>query len=68
MQKDPISVHVDTPIDEVVQAIEKYDLVAIPVVDSIGRLVDKSPSTTSWMKSVSSRNVTISWHPVFRRT
>ena len=35
MQKDPISVHVDTPIDEVVQAIEKYDLVAIPVVDSI---------------------------------
>lgn len=27
------------PIDEVVQAIEKYDLVAIPVVDSIGRLV-----------------------------
>ena len=39
MQKDPISVHVDTPIDEVVQAIEKYDLVAIPVVDSIGRLV-----------------------------
>ncbi len=36
MQKDPISVHVDTPIDEVVQAIEKYDLVAIPVIDSIG--------------------------------
>ena len=29
----------DTPIDEVVQAIEKYDLVAIPVIDSIGRLV-----------------------------
>ncbi len=39
MQKDPISVHVDTPIDEVVQTIEKYDLVAIPVLDSIGRLV-----------------------------
>jgi magnesium transporter len=39
MQKDPISVHVDTPIDEVVQVIEKYDLVAIPVLDSIGRLV-----------------------------
>ncbi len=39
MQKDPISVHVDTPIDEVVQMIEKYDLVAVPVVDSIGRLV-----------------------------
>lgn len=39
MQHDPVSVRVDTPLDEVVQAIEKYDLVAIPVVDSIGRLV-----------------------------
>ena len=39
MRKDPISVHVDTPIDEVVQIIEKYDLVAAPVIDSIGRLV-----------------------------
>ena len=26
MRKDPISVHVDTPIDEVVQIIEKYDV------------------------------------------
>ena len=41
MKKDPISVHVDTPIEEVVQAIEKYDLVAVPVVDSIGRLVGR---------------------------
>ena len=41
MRKDPISVHVDTPIDEVVQTIEKYDLVAVPVVDSIGRLVGR---------------------------
>ena len=39
MRREPISVHVDTPIDEVAQAIEKYDLVALPVVDSIGRLV-----------------------------
>ena len=39
MKKDPISVHVDTPTDEVVQLIEKYNLVAVPVVDSIGRLV-----------------------------
>ncbi|MBQ8674442.1 MAG: magnesium transporter [Bacteroides sp.] len=39
MEKDPISVHVDTPIEEVAQTIEKYDLVAVPVVDSIGRLV-----------------------------
>ena len=41
MKKDPISVKVDTPIDEVAQLIEKYDLVAIPVVDSIGRLVGR---------------------------
>ena len=41
MRKAPISVHVDPPIDEVVQTIEKYDLVAVPVVDSIGRLVGR---------------------------
>jgi len=41
MKKDPISVHVNTSIEEVVQAIEKYDLVAIPVIDSIGRLVGR---------------------------
>ncbi|KAA6311179.1 Magnesium transporter MgtE [termite gut metagenome] len=39
MKKDPFSVRVDSSIDDVVQTIEKYDLVAIPVVDSIGRLV-----------------------------
>ena len=39
MEKEPISVRVDTEIDEVVQMFEKYDLVAIPVIDSIGRLV-----------------------------
>ncbi len=41
MKKDPISVHVDTSVEEVVQTIEKYDLVAVPVVDSIGRLVGR---------------------------
>ncbi len=41
MKKDPIAVHVDTPIEDVVQVIEKYDLVAIPVIDSIGRLVGR---------------------------
>ncbi len=41
MKKDPVSVRVDSSIDEVVQVIEKYDLVAIPVVDSIGRLVGR---------------------------
>ena len=39
MEKDPISVRTDTPIEEVALDFEKYDLVAMPVVDSIGRLV-----------------------------
>lgn len=39
MESDPISVRVDTPIEDVVQDFEKYDIAAIPVVDSIGRLV-----------------------------
>ncbi len=39
MQADPVSVHADTPIADVAIDFEKYDLVAMPVVDSIGRLV-----------------------------
>lgn len=38
MTKEPISVKVDTPVDDVITIIEKYNLVALPVVDSIGRL------------------------------
>jgi magnesium transporter len=41
MKREPISLHVDTPIDEVAQAFEKYNLVAMPVIDSIGRLVGR---------------------------
>ena len=41
MKKDPVSVKTDTPVEEVAQAFEKYDLVAMPVVDSIGRLVGR---------------------------
>lgn len=41
MSKDPISVKVDESIETVTQIIDKYDLVAIPVVDSIGRLVGR---------------------------
>ncbi|MDE6716512.1 MAG: CBS domain-containing protein, partial [Muribaculaceae bacterium] len=41
MQEDPISVKTDTPIDDVALDFEKYDLVAMPVVDSIGRLVGR---------------------------
>ncbi len=39
MEKDPVMVRTETPIDEVAIDFEKYDLVAMPVVDSIGRLV-----------------------------
>ena len=38
MKKDPISVRDSDSIEEVTETIEKYDLVALPVVDSIGRL------------------------------
>lgn len=39
MEKDPVHVRTDTPIEEVALDFEKYDLVAMPVTDSIGRLV-----------------------------
>jgi magnesium transporter len=39
METDPVSVKTDTPVDELTLDFEKYDLVAMPVVDSIGRLV-----------------------------
>ncbi len=38
---DIISVCTDAPQEEVAQILEKYDLVAIPVVDSIGRLMGR---------------------------
>lgn len=41
MEADPVSVKVDTPIDDVALDFEKYDLVTIPVVDSIGRLLGR---------------------------
>lgn len=41
MEEDPASVKADTPIDEVALDFEKYNLVAMPVVDSIGRLVGR---------------------------
>ncbi len=41
MEPDPVSVKVDTPVDEVALDFEKYDLVAMPVVDSIGRLLGR---------------------------
>ncbi|MDE7426692.1 MAG: magnesium transporter [Muribaculaceae bacterium] len=41
MEEDPVSVKADMPIDEVALDFEKYDLVAMPVVDSIGRLLGR---------------------------
>ena len=42
MRKDPISVHVDTSVDDVVQIIEKYDLVAVPVIDVMDEVREQS--------------------------
>ena len=41
METDPVSVKADMPIEEVAIDFEKYDLVAMPVVDSIGRLLGR---------------------------
>lgn len=41
MKNDPIAVRDSDSIEEVTQTIEKYDLVAVPVIDSIGRLVGR---------------------------
>ncbi len=38
---DIISVRTDTPSEEVVNIMDKYDLVVLPVVDSIGRLMGR---------------------------
>lgn len=41
MKKDPIAVRDSDSIEEVSETIAKYDLVALPVIDSIGRLVGR---------------------------
>ena len=41
MEDDPKVVKTDTPIEDVAHDFEKYNLVAMPVVDSIGRLVGR---------------------------
>ena len=41
METDPVAVKAETPIDEVALDFEKYDLVAMPVIDSIGRLLGR---------------------------
>ena len=41
MEAEPVSVKDDAPIEDVARDFEKYDLVAMPVVDSIGRLVGR---------------------------
>lgn len=39
--QEVISVQVDTPSEEVANIMDRYDLVALPVVDAIGRLVGR---------------------------
>ncbi len=39
MDPNPVSVRTETPVDELAIDFEKYDLVAMPVVDTLGRLV-----------------------------
>jgi len=39
MQKEPVSVQDKAEMEEVVELISKYDLVSLPVIDSIGRLL-----------------------------
>lgn len=41
MEVDPVSIKDDAPIEDVARDFEKYDLVAMPVVDFIGRLVGR---------------------------
>lgn len=39
MEEDPVAVKAETSVDDVALDFEKYNLVAMPVIDSIGRLV-----------------------------
>jgi magnesium transporter len=41
LNTDVISVKTDTPSEEVANVMDKYDLVALPVVDPLGRLVGR---------------------------
>ncbi|MDE5837619.1 MAG: CBS domain-containing protein, partial [Paramuribaculum sp.] len=41
MEEDPVSVKAETPVDDVALDFEKYDVVSMPVIDSIGRLVGR---------------------------
>ncbi len=41
MKKDPLKVHADEASEEVAHIMDRYGLVALPVVDSIGRLLGR---------------------------
>jgi len=41
MNTDIVSVRTDTPSEEVAMIMKKYDLVSLPVVDAIGRLMGR---------------------------
>lgn len=64
MEELPVSVRTDSPIDEVAIDFEKYDLVAMPVIDSIGRLVGQITVDDVMDEVREQSEVTISWHQV----
>ncbi|NBC82975.1 MAG: magnesium transporter [Bacteroidetes bacterium] len=41
MEEDVISVQGEAPSEEVINLMEKYDLVALPVIDPVGRLIGR---------------------------
>lgn len=41
MEQDVIAVQDDNPSEEVINVMEKYDLVAVPVIDQVGRLIGR---------------------------
>lgn len=66
MEEDPVAVKADTPIDEVALDFEKYDLVAMPVVDSIGRLLGRITVDDVMDQVRESSERDYQWHQVFR--
>ena len=67
MKKDPISVRDSDSIEEVTETIEKYDLVALPVIDSIGRLVGRITIDDVMDEVREQHERDYQWHPVSRR-
>ena len=66
MQRDVIFARVDEDQEAVARQIDKYDLLAIPVVDATDSSLASSPTTTPWTSSARSRPRTSSPSAVSR--